>query len=141
MHILPNNSRRKSNQTIRLGQLIEYNLRKFLLKSSFTKCVKETMADLFLKIQNWAYISTNSLKFYTVSFYCMPSWALSKDIETKHQTTGFYLIWRFFEITKMGLKIVPNSTVCFFLISGKMCVVIVFLTSFMSQILKLTLSF
>ena len=52
MHILPNNSRRKSNQTIKLGQLIECNLKKFLLKSSFTKRVKETMPDLFLKIQN-----------------------------------------------------------------------------------------
>ena len=32
-----------------------------------------------------------NFKFYTV-FYCMPSWGLSKYIETKVQTICFYLI-------------------------------------------------
>ena len=34
----------------------------------------------------------NSLRFYSVCFYCIPSWELLKHIETKLQTTFFYLI-------------------------------------------------
>ena len=34
----------------------------------------------------------NSLRFYSVCFYCIPSWGLLKHIETKLQTTFFYLI-------------------------------------------------
>ena len=36
------------------------------------------------------------LKLYTVCFYCMPRWGLSKFIKTKLQTTCFYLILSFF---------------------------------------------
>ena len=49
--------------------------------------------NYFLKSQNWAYLWINSLKLYTVCFYGIPSWGLSKYIETKQQTTCFYLIW------------------------------------------------
>ena len=45
--------------------------------------------DRFLKNQNWAYPWMNSLKFCEICFYCMPSWGLSKYIETKLQTTCF----------------------------------------------------
>ena len=61
------------------GQLIEYNMRPFQ------------------KNQNWVYLWINSLKFYTVCFYYMPSWGLSKYIETKLHTTGFCLIKLFLE--------------------------------------------
>ena len=45
IHILPNISRSKDNQTIKFGQLIEYNMRNiFVAKSIFP--------DLFLKSQN-----------------------------------------------------------------------------------------
>ena len=37
-------------------------------------------------------ISLNSLKFYTVCFYFMSSWALLKYIETKRQMICFYLV-------------------------------------------------
>ena len=52
--------------------------------------------DSVLKNQNWAYLWINSLKFYTVCFYCMPSRGLSKYIEIELQTTCCYLIWSFF---------------------------------------------
>ena len=42
IHIFPNISRSKSNQTIKFGQLIEYNLRNIFLKKSCTKCGGET---------------------------------------------------------------------------------------------------
>ena len=52
---------------------------------------KKLFPDPFLKNQNGAYLCFNSLKFYTVCFYCMPSWGLSQYIETKLQSTCFQL--------------------------------------------------
>ena len=38
IHILPNISRSKGNQTMKFGQLIEYNMRNIFLEKSYTKC-------------------------------------------------------------------------------------------------------
>ena len=54
--------------------------------------MEELFPDSLLKNQNEAYLSINSLKFYTVCFYCMSSWGIWKDTETKLQTTCFYII-------------------------------------------------
>ena len=48
MHILPNISRSKSNQTTKFGQLIEYNMRNIFLEKSYTKCGEETISHPFL---------------------------------------------------------------------------------------------
>ena len=37
IHILANISRSKGNQTLKFGQLIEYNLKNIFLEKSFTK--------------------------------------------------------------------------------------------------------
>ena len=37
-HILSNILRSKDNQTIKFGQLIEYNMRNIFLEKSYTKC-------------------------------------------------------------------------------------------------------
>ena len=66
--MLPNISKSKSNQTMKSGQLIEYNMRNIFLQKSYTKCVKETSPRPFsgrLKTDN---LWINSLKFYTVCF-------------------------------------------------------------------------
>ena len=42
IHVLPNISRSKGNQTMKFGQLIEYNMRNIFLKKSYTKCGRET---------------------------------------------------------------------------------------------------
>ena len=42
IHILPNISRSKGNQTMKFGQLIECNMRNIFLKKSYTKCDGET---------------------------------------------------------------------------------------------------
>ena len=42
IHILPNISRDKGNQTIKFGQLIECNLRNVFLEKPCTKCGGET---------------------------------------------------------------------------------------------------
>ena len=55
--------------------------------------VEKLFSGSFLKnYQNWAYLLINSLKFYTVCFYCMPKWGISKYIEIKLQATCFHLI-------------------------------------------------
>ena len=50
MHILPNISRNKGNQTIKLGQLIERNLRNIFVEKSYTKCAAETVPRPLPKI-------------------------------------------------------------------------------------------
>ena len=47
LHILPNISRSKGNQTMKFGQLIECNMRNIFLEKSYTKCGGETSPRLF----------------------------------------------------------------------------------------------
>ena len=42
MHILPNISIIKGNQTMKFGQLIEYNMKNIFLEKSYIKCGGET---------------------------------------------------------------------------------------------------
>ena len=42
IHILPNISRCKGNQTMKFGQLIEYDLWNIFLEKPYTKCDGET---------------------------------------------------------------------------------------------------
>ena len=56
-----------------LCQFTEYSMRCIFLEISYTKyggeaIVEKLFPNLFLKIQNWAYLWINSLKF---CFYCM----------------------------------------------------------------------
>ena len=41
---MPNMSRSKGNQTMKCGQLIEYNMRNIFAKKSYTKCGGKTIA-------------------------------------------------------------------------------------------------
>ena len=76
--------------TVKFCQLIEYNMKNIFLEKSYTKCVGETIPELFLKYQNWDYPWISIRKYYTVFFYSTPSCGLSKDIETKLQAICFY---------------------------------------------------
>ena len=49
MHILPNISRSKGNQSIKFGQLTEYDMRKIFLEKSYTKCSREASLRNFYK--------------------------------------------------------------------------------------------
>ena len=55
IHIWPNLSRSKGNQTVRFGHLIEYNTRNIFLEKSYTKCGGNIVPNLFLKNQNWLF--------------------------------------------------------------------------------------
>ena len=73
-HKLPNISRSKSNQTMKFGQLIEYNMKNIFFKKNNTQNVgKKLFPDPFLKNQNWEYLWINSLNFYSVCFKVFPS--------------------------------------------------------------------
>ena len=82
-HVLPNIPRSKGNHTMKFGQL-KYSMRNILLKKSFENCGGKTIPRPFSNKSKIEHItgSINSLKFYTVCFYCMPSSALSKYSET-----------------------------------------------------------
>ena len=67
MHILPNISRSKNNQAMKFGQLLEHNMRTFY----FEKCSGEGLSQSFSKNQNYAYLWSNSLKFYIYSFFLL----------------------------------------------------------------------
>ena len=74
---------------MKFGQLTNYNMRKFF--------IEDLVPDPSLKNKNWAYLWIDSLKFYTVCFYPMLSWRLSKYIETNLQTNCLYPILSFFQ--------------------------------------------
>ena len=50
MHILLDISRRKSNQTIKFGRLMKYNMRNIFVEKSYTKCAAETISRPLSKI-------------------------------------------------------------------------------------------
>ena len=52
LHILFNISKSKCNETVRIGQLIEYNMRNIFLKNDTQGMVEKLFPDSFLKNQN-----------------------------------------------------------------------------------------
>ena len=51
IHILHNNSRRKGNQAVKFGQLIEYKMGPFLLKNHTQNVLQILFPDPYLKIK------------------------------------------------------------------------------------------
>ena len=49
MHILPNISRGKGNQTMKFGQLLQYNMRNIFVEKLYTTCGGEIIPRPFLK--------------------------------------------------------------------------------------------
>ena len=109
MHLLPNISKSKGNQIMKFGLL------KPVYEKLYTKCGEETTSRPF-SYQNWGYIWINFLKFYTVCFYCMPSWGLSNYIKTEQQTTCFSTSYKvFLKNKKMSGTSLPASFSAWFL--------------------------
>ena len=48
IHILPNISRSKDNQTMKFGQLVQCNMRNIFLEKSYIKYGRESIPDLSL---------------------------------------------------------------------------------------------
>ena len=76
------------------------------LKNLTQNVVEKLVPDPFLKNWNRTYLWINSLKFYTVFLSYAKLRGLSKYVQTKLQTTCFYLILSFFKKTKRGLELV-----------------------------------
>ena len=72
LHILPNISRSKDNQTIKFDQSIEYKMRNtFLEKSNIKFGGKPHPRPFYRKSKLMIFLDQHSLKFYQVCFYCM----------------------------------------------------------------------
>ena len=78
IHILTNISRSKGNQTMKFGQLIEYNMRTIFLEKVILKMWWRNYFQTLLKNQNGAYLWIISLKFPTVLFLLCAKWRLIK---------------------------------------------------------------
>ena len=87
-HIFLNNWKSKGNKTFKFGQLIEYNMKKIFLEKSYSKSGGKTISRLFSK-KSKLIISLDQKPKVLSPKDQMPSWRLSKDLETKLQTTCF----------------------------------------------------
>ena len=61
------------NQTMKVGQLIECNMRNISFEKSYTNVMEKLVPDPLLRNYNWAYLWINDQEFYTVCFYCTTS--------------------------------------------------------------------
>ena len=62
-YTLPNISRSKDNQTVKFGQLIEYNMRNIFVEKSYTKCAGETNPRPLSKKLKLSCLWISSIKF------------------------------------------------------------------------------
>ena len=91
IHILPNISRSKGNQTMKFGQLILFDMKDFSWKIIHKMWWTDYSQTFFWKIKI-AHISELSQSFIQFVLIVCPSKGLSRYIVTKLQTTCFYLI-------------------------------------------------
>ena len=63
IHILPNIVRSEGNQTMKFGQLIEYNMRSIFVEKSYTKCAGETFPRPLSKISKFSRSLNQHVKF------------------------------------------------------------------------------
>ena len=76
--------------------------------------MEKLVPDPFPKNKNLPYLWINCLKFSAVCFYCVSSWWLSKYIETKLQTTCFYVKNFFKNKEKSGTSVPVSFSVWLF---------------------------
>ena len=68
---MPNISRSKGNQTMKLGLLIEYKIKNIFLEKSYTNYDGENSPRPFAKNQNSAYLWINSLVLQSLFLLCV----------------------------------------------------------------------
>ena len=129
IHILTNISGSKGNQAMKFGQLIEYNLTNIFLERSYTKCGGEIIPRPFFKKSKLS-LRMNIIKFYIFCFYCLPSWGLSKVIETKLHITCIYLKQSFLKNKKRSGTGTRASFSVWFLKKNISLVMFFYLTKF-----------
>ena len=90
--MLPDIARSKANQAMTLGQLIEYNIRNIFLEKSYANCGGETSPRPFSEKLKLSLSRDQYFQVLHSLFLFHGKLRLSKYIETKLQTTWFYLI-------------------------------------------------
>ena len=100
----------KGNQSMKFGQLIEYNRRNIFLERTFTKYGGETSSQTLSQKITIEHISGSTAWIYIVCFYCMPSWKLSRYIEAELLTTSHLLLpcIKLFLKIKRVLQLLPH---------------------------------
>ena len=117
MHILPNISRSICNQTMKCGQLmeynikniyleIEYNIRNILLKNQGKNVVETLVRDLFKKTKIKHISGSAVWNFTQFIFIVYPSRRLSEYIESKLLTIKLFFHIKLFQKTKAFLVLV-----------------------------------
>ena len=93
IYILPNISRSKGSQTIKFGQLIEYNMRNNFIEKSYRKVGGETIPTTFSKS-----LFLVCTKFRAIRIYYRPLVFTSYKSFTKHKnmsgtSLGLFSVW------------------------------------------------
>ena len=105
-------SRIKSNEIMKFGQLLEYNMRNIFAEKSYTKCGGETIPRPFSKrLKLSIFLDQESKVLYSL-FLSYAKLRTSKYTETKLQTICFYLIQYFFKKRKEVWNWYPCLTFC-----------------------------
>ena len=104
IHILTNISWSKGNR--QFGQLKEYNIRNIFLEKSYIKCGGETIPRPFSKKSKLGISMDQWSKCLSILFWLYAKLNISKYIETKLQTTCFYLKVLFKKKNKNSLELV-----------------------------------
>ena len=92
IHILPNISRNKRNQTMKIGQLIEHNMRNIFVEKLYTKCDGKTILRPFSKNSKLRISLDQYSRVLSCLFLLHDKLTAIKYFETKPQTACFYLI-------------------------------------------------
>ena len=73
IHILPSVSKSEGHQTMKLGELIEHDMRNISIEKSCTKFAGEAIPRQFSKKSNLKISLNQKSKFLFNLFYCTPS--------------------------------------------------------------------
>ena len=87
----------------------------FFLKDHAQNMVEKLFPESILKNQNWVYLWINSLKFYTVCFYTIPSWGYQNKLELSCRPLAFTSCKVFYKNRKRPGTTLPASSFSWFL--------------------------
>ena len=90
--MLHNISRSKSKQTMKFGQLIEYNMKNIFVKKSYTKYAGEFIPTPLSEISKLGISLDQKCKVFNSLFLLFSNLRATEIIEIKLETTCFYLI-------------------------------------------------